>query len=754
MILSKFQERAIESIKEDKNVLITAHTGSGKTLPAIFAIEYFLSRNKKVIYTSPIKALSNQKFNEFSSRFNNTGILTGDIKHNPDGDLLIMTTEILKNKLLKVNTSIDFDIDIENELGCVIFDEIHYINDKDRGYVWENCIMLLPDNVILVMLSATIGNPEYFSEWISKIKGKEVTICSTNERVVPLKIYKYTISSEKTINSIKDKEYRKKIIEENDRLSLIKDNNELVYSNIDKMNYYVDGQSNIYVINELCRTLRLQDMYPALIFVFSRKAVENIAININISLYDEGEKDINISGMCKQLLVSKVSNWKEYVILSEYDIYIKLFEKGIGIHHAGMLPIFREIVEILYERRILKLLIATETFAIGLNMPTKTVCFTSLFKHDGNKMRFIYNNEFTQMAGRAGRRNIDKIGNVVILPNLYRKVTNQEYYNLLISKNQNIKSKFRIDYTLLLTIEDTEEYIKKSFMYCDIINEINSISNNIELLNKDYNLKLKKLKNFENTKKYYDLDNRYMNSNGNRRKSIRKEMKSLDVDESDINIYKEIILIENNIRIEIDNKRYASGYISDYLSNIKFILYKNNYITEDGLTDKGRMFSMINEINPFIFCDFYELSNGFESMEGIEIISFFSYFYEMEYECEYSNDTYKEVIKIIDRYLNIEQEYSINLTNVRVQCIMYKYINKWLIGCTDENECKRLIIEYRNETSLHIGEFIKCCLKIVHICNEVIYICDKLNNLDLKNKLDKNINRMMKYIISNTSLYV
>ena len=203
--LSNFQKWAIYSIINNDNTLITAHTGSGKTLPAEFSINYFVKKGKKVIYTSPIKALSNQKFFEFQEKFPDItiGILTGDNKHNPEADVLIMTTEILRNKLLNIipkteekiipiNELNQFSMDIEKECGIVIFDEIHYIDDKDRGAVWEQSIMHMPKNIPMLMLSASIGKPEVFGAWIESIHpDKKVNICPTNERVVPLQHYSY-----------------------------------------------------------------------------------------------------------------------------------------------------------------------------------------------------------------------------------------------------------------------------------------------------------------------------------------------------------------------------------------------------------------------------------------------------------------------------------------------------------------------------------------------------------------------------------
>ena len=198
--LSAFQKHAIDAIENGKHVLITAHTGSGKTLPAAYAIQKFCKLGKKVIYTSPIKALSNQKFNEFTKKFPEIsfGIITGDIKFNPEADCVIMTTEILRNNLFNKKTCeqgtkqpLQFEMDIENELACVIFDEIHYINDKERGKIWEETIMMLPENVLIVMLSATINKAENFAKWGVDIKKQEVYLSSTNKRIVPLTHYSY-----------------------------------------------------------------------------------------------------------------------------------------------------------------------------------------------------------------------------------------------------------------------------------------------------------------------------------------------------------------------------------------------------------------------------------------------------------------------------------------------------------------------------------------------------------------------------------
>ena len=229
--LSDFQKYSIMATIEGHHSLVTAHTGSGKSLPAEFAIEHFVSNRKRVIYTSPIKALSNQKYYDFRTKYPNItfGLMTGDIKMNPDADVLIMTTEILMNYLFTYNDKEDergihFQMDIKNELACVVFDEIHYINDVDRGNVWEQCILMLPEHVQMIMLSATIDSPESFAKWCERSNStKKVYLSSTTHRIVPLKHYSYMITNEAAFKIIKDKEQQKQIRCNTDKLMLIKD---------------------------------------------------------------------------------------------------------------------------------------------------------------------------------------------------------------------------------------------------------------------------------------------------------------------------------------------------------------------------------------------------------------------------------------------------------------------------------------------------------------------------------------------------
>ena len=383
--LSPFQKYAIEGIVSGNHILVTAHTGSGKTLPAEFAIQYFKQKNKKVIYTSPIKALSNQKYYEFSKKYPDItfGLFTGDIKTNPEADVLIMTTEILMNYLFTQTTNqqsnttgLNFQIDIQTELGCVVFDEVHYINDKERGQVWEKTILMLPEHIQIIGLSATIDNPEGFAQWIeNRYEGKQVYLASTNHRVVPLSHYGFMTVTEAIFKIVKDKDVQKQIKDHTNTLIDLQSSGgkfqDLGYNTLKKYTKLLEDNhvqiNRKHTLNQLALFLRDRDMLPAIAFVFSRKNVEAMAKEVTIPLLEDDSKvPYIVARECEQI-IRKLPNYLEYLQLPEYVTLVGLLEKGIGIHHSGMIPVLREIVELMISKRYIKLLFATESFAIGLD---------------------------------------------------------------------------------------------------------------------------------------------------------------------------------------------------------------------------------------------------------------------------------------------------------------------------------------------------------------------------------------------------
>ena len=785
--ISEFQEKAIFAIENGKHVLVTAHTGSGKTLPAEFSIKYFTSQNKKVIYTSPIKALSNQKYEEFSRKYPdiNVGILTGDIKHNPNADVLIMTTEILQNYLFKKRNSfgeLDFDIDIENELSCVIFDEVHYIDDQDRGTVWEQVMIMLPDHVQFVMLSATIGQKEIFANWISQIKNREVVISHTDHRVVPLYFYDYFNVPNKYIENKRDKKW--KVIFENkvNKLTLIKDpsgyyQDTLIKSKkciheLEKDRFRVNRK---FVINECLTHLRDNDMFPSLFFVFSRKQVESIAKDINVSLFQENEKDYKAEPVIRQLIVSKITNWKEYIELPEYKFYVDLLEKGIAIHHAGMLPVFREIIEILYDKKYIKCLIATETFAIGLNMPTRTVVFTSVYKHDGHSLRRLKSHEFIQMAGRAGRRNIDTRGNVIVLSNLFEPLDSTESHQLFHSTPKVIKSKYKINFTLILNYinhfseAEFKDFIQKSMMNMDIINEIKEADTNMIHHEKKYQEYQKTFTISEDVfQEYEKLISMVKITHNKQKKIVQRKLMQLNSQHKTLETcyksqYEQFKYHKTCFNENKQYKYFAETYIESQIQSIYNILQEREFIDENkALTTKGKIACNIHEMNNLVFSEIYQHTNGFSEYSEGDIVQILSCFYDIKINDDYKSfvpNTLQNEIKyiqnMIDVYIDYEAKYQLSgMNNYHLQFDMMKYTKMWYESVNDVNDTKFFFHHLKKEKDIFIGDFIKCCLKILNMCKEVIFVCELVNDYALMEKIKKISENIHKFIVSNDSMYV
>ena len=825
--LSEFQKWAIKSIVDDDNVLITAHTGSGKTLPAEFAIQYLVSQGKKVIYTTPIKALSNQKLFDFRRKFPDIsfGILTGDSKDNPEADVLIMTTEILRNTLFNkkmnendnpVKTPLLFEMDFNNELGAVVFDEVHYINDSERGSVWEQSILLLPPQVQLVLLSATIDKPELFASWIEtekknqaeemNIRVKKMYLTTTNERVVPLTHYMWLSLHSNTFHAAKKTPYEQKCIDLHKRPVVISTSNGVfndinyhkvndVLEFINQKNSYIKRQ---FVLNELIGYLKINEMLPAICFIFSRKNVEYAAKELGMSLF---EKDSGIPAIiekeCRHIIMSKLPNYQEYINLPEYLEIISLLEKGIAIHHAGMMPVLREMVELLFEKGFIKLLFATETFAVGINMPTKTVIFTGISKFNGNTMRLLHPHEYTQMAGRAGRRGIDTIGHVIHCNNLFEMPILTDYKNMLIGKPQTLLSKFKISYTLALSILTQKKditlinnFVEKSLLAYDIKREIENYNNKNEELQKNLNIKKEQLllcrTPTNKLKEYIEKTSLMKMSANSSKKKLKRELTDIETEykflQTDLGKYTAFLNAENDVIQNNDFKKnteeYINGTIDQIVSNILvvngFVEIKTESIidteikTENNykkITEKGIIASQLQEVHPLVFADIYINTEGFSNLTAPLLVGLFSCFtninvtddIKMVYPEAYSyslNSVTLNIKNLLETYEAIETKEQVDSgSNYDIQFDIQKEMIDWTY-CENEEDCKKLIHTIKMEKNISLGDFVKAILKINNIAAEMEKICEITNNLILLEKIKQIPSLTMKYVVSNQSLYL
>ena len=425
--LDPFQKHAVKAIHQKQNVLVTAKTGSGKTLVGEYLIHHCLKQGKRVFYTTPIKSLSNQKFHDLKQMFPSVGIMTGDIKYRPDAQILIMTTEILRNLLYKDGTqtqSLGLTAQISLDgLGGVVFDEVHYINDRERGKVWEETMILLDPKIQLVLLSATIDKPELFASWLGDLKQVPIHLISTGYRIVPLEHAVFLGQQPQILMDNKEIFYAdsyKRYLDwrEQKRKDVVTKEKQVA-------NRRAGGYENAVVkggglpsfnhqLNDCVKYLQERSLMPCLFFVFSRKGCENLAHLVEGSLIDSSD-----AAAIRHIWDFHLHKYKDVLEhLPQAHQLKELVMRGIAFHHSGLLPILREIVELLFGRGLVKCLFATETFAVGINMPTKTVVFLDLEKYsdESNGLRLLRTDEYIQMAGRAGRRGKDEKGYVFYLP--------------------------------------------------------------------------------------------------------------------------------------------------------------------------------------------------------------------------------------------------------------------------------------------------------------------------------------------------
>jgi superfamily II RNA helicase len=799
--LSPFQKDAIRSIVDGNHCLVTAPTGSGKTIPGEFAIQHFVKQGKKVIYTSPIKALSNQKFYEFAKKYPEIsfGLLTGDIKINTQADVLIMTTEVLMNKLFIMSSStassLTFEMDIENELGCVVHDEVHYINDAHRGHVWEQCILMLPPQVQMVMLSATLDNPAKFSKWIeSKHTDKRVVICSTDTRIVPLTHYVYISSPEGLFKKMKDKDTEQLVRKSLNRCLTIRSAEGVfstdTYNDTKKifglMEKHEVHQQRRTVLNDLLLHLRDHDMLPAICFVFSRKLVEQCAEEVSVRvLEDDSKVPYTIEREC-DAIIRRLPNWREYAGLPEYRALVKLLEKGVGIHHSGMIPVLREIVEFMISKKYIRILFATESFAIGLDCPIKTAIFISLKKHDGGEQpRYLLSHEYTQMAGRAGRRGIDTVGHVIHCGNLFEQPDIITYKEILSGKPQKLVSKFQIYYPVVLNVfktskqvlvEEIETFVNHSMYKSELDSIQRGLLDEYEQIDEKVTAKHNGFASLKTPRDVLDLyDNLIEKSQfcaNKKRKEIDariKELKTANPDlEKDFAYYREYTSLVYKMKEKESSLNGNANCIQNEVANLLDVMKEFKIIERDDkesaspsaytLTqDRGMIASSIAETNPVLMALICTKWNYFEEFTPPELAAFFSIFTDArvnEVWCEHEMMTDK--IKCFDEIrfslLDAQEARKIYVTETGLDNFCYGLVDvilKWC-KCENEDECKMLIQEYE----LSIGDFTKAVLKISTLTREMIGMCEKINNIELMSKLAAIDGLILKYVTTNQSLYL
>ena len=805
--LHDFQKWAVKGIVDGNHVLVCAPTGSGKTLPGEFALNYFHSKGKRTIYTSPIKALSNEKFYNFTKKYPHlsVGLITGDIKTNPEADVLIMTTEILLNKLYQVkssspapSSSVSFEMDIEQELGCVVFDEIHMINDESRGHVWEQSIMMLPPQVQMIGLSATLDDPTKFAYWLenrgssTKFSDKEVFLTQKQVRAVPLIHYSFITATNGVNKHIKDKTIQQEIRSAIDKPFVIQDANGVfndaqyqtttkVLKLFEKNDIRVKRQ---HVLNKVTEYLVEKEMLPALCYVFSRKQLEKCAEELTTNLLEFDSKvSYTVDRECEQI-IRKLPNFEEYLHLPEYVNTVKLLRKGVGIHHAGLMPILREMTELLFARGFIKILFCTETMSVGINLPVKTTIFTDVNKFNGEINRMLYSHEYTQAAGRAGRLGLDTVGHVIHLNNLFRNVESVGYKNMMNGKPQTLSSKFKISYNLLLNLLDIGDnnlvkFASRSMVTGDLDSQMKQIYYKITTANTELdNMKTSSTHlrtPGEIIEQYIELEKNVKFAVNKKRKEMERQIQNIRdnnkfIDQDKFS-YQKISVKENDISSLQNQLDSLNSYIKSGVYNVLQLLKDEEFVDGDfsdettlKLSLKGKIASQLREVHCLVFAKILE-DKQIEHLSSKQLIGLFSIFTNITVQDDFKDYSPKtddnELHNIVKTVSKMYEDYSIKETSLKINTgfdynINYdllNYVEKWC-DCQDVESCKLVLQEMDEEKQIFLGEFVKALLKINNISGEMEKIAEMTGNVAFLSKLKEIQNMTLKYVVTNQSLYV
>ncbi|RKU14068.1 hypothetical protein C6502_02655 [Candidatus Poribacteria bacterium] len=743
--LDPFQEEAIHAIDRNHSVLVSAPTGAGKTVLAEYGIEKCMEMGRRVIYTAPIKALSNQKYRDFYQVYGDqVGIVTGDVVLNQFAPVLLMTTEIFRNTIFDDITRLD---DVE----YVIFDEIHYINDIERGTVWEESIIFAPQNIKFICLSATIPNINQFAEWMRSVREVEIDVIEELERPVPLEHHLYLEGY-----GIGDLETLQRIQE-----SIIYDDS---YHSADDNRHdtepdRVDGEALHRLTNvDLIPYVQNQNQLPCLYFCFSRKVCEQNAAYYakRTFLTPEQRKEILhlFDLLCTQFSIRDERN---------IQAFRHLVSKGVAYHHAGMLPTLKEVVERLFTSGLIQLLFTTETFAVGINMPACTVIFESLEKYDGINFRYLKAREYHQMSGRAGRRGIDPIG--YVYARVFPKFAHVGSVQRITSgKIEPIESQFNLSYSSILNLYDnygdaiydvctqslnnfqnlervrkTETQIQHTAATLNQLSKPTCIHDGVEAFDQigGYN----NLRNrITEQRKLLKIERRALKRKGGKRKRkkdlrqkfIRSERQLRQIETTkNKNLchnceqfkicnhsHRKIIQAENRIERLQDRKTLLESYQRKQITSRLKILKELGYIDGSGLLPRGKIASQIYgyeiQVTQLLFKGFFE-NLGEDEINVLAMAIVCEDRKDWGYYRKLEDKKIRRLLRTADREIEsiriYEEQYQVDPVTPKLVTKMSTAMLAWSQGCEFET-----LPQYVN---LADGDFVRAFRLVIDLLRQV-----------------------------------
>jgi superfamily II RNA helicase len=645
------------------------------------------------------------------------------------------------------------------------------------------------------MLSATIDQPERFAYWCENLhkNNKQVYLTNTTHRVVPLTHYSFITATPSVFKRIKDKTIQSEIKSVIDKPQVLQSSNgrfnDENYTKMNKVLKLFENNdiriSRPHVLNKVTEYLVQNEMLPALCFVLSRKQLEICAKEVTTNLLEFDSKvPYIIDRECEQIIRSKLSNYEEYLHLPEYVNMVSLLRKGIAIHHGGVLPVLKEIVELLYAKGYIKLLFATETFSIGVNMPTKCVLFTDVNKFDGSNIRTLYGHEYSQMSGRAGRRGIDTVGHVIHLNNLFRNVDSVSYKMMMNGKPQTLTSKFKISYNLLLNLLDIgdnnlTQFASRSMITCELDDQMKEIYYKMTTLQTELdnvNNCVSQLRTpVEVLDEYLELKKSLHSAVNKKRKEMERKIQSI-IDNhrflnQDLQSYQKISTIEKEINQLKSQYDSLQGYFQSGVGNVLELLKDESFIesSDDStidlkLTIQGKIASQIREIHCLAFSKLYD-SKKLDHLSSKQLVALFSCFTNIRVLEDFKdnvpkssdktvNDKVKEVLELYEDYQKKELNRNINTGfDYDIHYDLLNYVEEWC-DCENVEDCKQILQKMADEKEIFLGEFVKALLKINNIASEFEKIAEMTGNIAFLSKLREIPHMTLKYVVTNQSLYV
>jgi len=804
-----FQIFSFQAIKRGDNLLVVAPTSSGKTSVAKYAILYhLLNSNKTVVYTTPTKSLSNEKYEEMIELLEpygiSPGLLTGDHKINVDSRFIIMTAEILSNALfmLKNNKTqtqslessksaeqikhYELDRSFVERIGCVVMDEIHFISDQSRGHIWENTLILLDSLVQIIGLSATIDTPEIFASWLGRIKKRLITLVKKYDRPVPLE---YSIYDTQDLKTILDS--TGKYCGENFTSSLKKIKEDDVRhetNHTDKVNAR---------LNSFINYAKEKELLQLCFIVFSKKNCELYAKNVSVELMN-GKESVN----AVNILDKKMGIYlKTYKTMPRYQQVRALIEKGVCFHHAGLPVIIKEVIEKMFKEGHIKVLFATETVAIGVNMPIRTLVLTSVEKNMGIRVLPLNAAEFKQICGRAGRRGLDSKGLVVFLP--FYEPPSEHYTKtaLLFGPMPKIESRMEITYHSYLKLLQSDvithnDFFDNSLLSVQNSNIINSINSQIkeyeeqikfsQVIIDSYikmnNIKTEILKDLTEHIRLSSISSGTMSIGGisvqvKQSKQQQRNQKRLeDVVKNNRKIY-DMLLDQHKIKsLSEKEKEHRQTYITykdDRFSTICEYLNRSGYVninindntTSVTLTEYGKMVTCINECNPFILAKVFT-GNILNNLTPKEIVCFLSIFTDRKNKNDKPTLNSIKIDSKIKKYIEYMEQRIVNYIDLEQKMRLTSEDDYWELSYDYleitalwmeidlESEDHSRILQALTDMDEYEGSFVKNMLKINNIVSNLIILCNATQQLDVLPILQEIERLILRGMVNADSLHV